>query len=594
MRTHYCGDVNASHKDQSVTLTGWVHRRRDHGGVIFLDIRDRSGLVQVVYEPENDSLFQVAETLRNEYCIEIKGQVRLRPEGQDNPNMATGQIEILGIELNILATSKTPPFQITDEVSESVRLKYRYFDLRRPEMQQRLMIRHRVKKMICEHLDSLGYLDLETPYLTKSTPEGARDYLVPSRVHHNQYYALPQSPQLFKQLFMISGFDRYYQIVRCFRDEDLRAERQPEFTQVDIEASFVNEEDIIQLIEPLFVDLFKTFCNVSLPQTFPRMTYDEAIRRFGIDRPDLRIPLELTDLDDLMTEVEFKVFAKPAQDKKSRVVALKVPGACEKLSRKMIDDYTSFVGIYGARGLAYIKVNDLDKGMDGLQSPILKFLSEASIQGVLDRVMAQSGDIIFFGADRCDVVNPAMAALRVKIGEDLNLMTCDFAPVWVVDFPMFESIDGKHHAMHHPFTRPNIQSLEELNGDPSALKSHAYDIVVNGYELGGGSLRIYNTKMQEKVFELLGIDHQEAREKFGFLLDALEYGPPPHGGIALGLDRIIMLLTGTTSIRDVIAFPKTQQASCLLTEAPSPVDQEQLQELGIAELKKEPEAAKID
>ncbi|WED44294.1 aspartate--tRNA ligase [Legionella cardiaca] len=584
MRSHYCTSIQESMIGQSVSVCGWVHNRRDHGGVIFLDIRDRSGLVQVVYEPEFETIFAVAEKLRHEYVVRVTGTVRRRPEGMINDRMATGRIEVLGTELEILNQSKTPPF-LPDEhqiVNEDLRYRYRYLDLRRSDMQHNLSLRHNLIRSIREYLNAQGFLDIETPMLTKATPEGARDYLVPSRVHPGQFYALPQSPQLFKQLLMMSGFDKYYQIVRCFRDEDLRADRQPEFTQLDIEMSFINESHIQHLIEGMLKKVFKEILQVELPEKLPKMTYAEAMRRFGSDKPDLRIPLELVDVDDLVRDCDFKVFSAAAKNPDGRVVALRLPNGCE-LSRKALDDYGSFVGIYGAKGLAYIKVNDLGQGMQGLQSPILKFLSEDCVKAILDRVNAQTGDVIFFGADHAQIVNESMGALRVKLGHDNNLVEQGWRLLWVVNWPMFE-IDIKTNqlqSMHHPFTSPQELSVEALKENPTQTLAKAYDIVINGFEIGGGSIRIHQPKLQQTVFDLLGIGEQEANEKFGFLLDALEYGCPPHGGIALGIDRLAMLLTYSSSIRDVIAFPKTQSASCLLTNAPTAVGNAQLNELGI-------------
>lgn len=581
MRSHYCGQVTEALLNQTVEICGWIQRRRDHGGVVFLDVRDREGLLQVVFEPQNAEVFKVAEQLRGEYVVWAKGQVRLRPQGQDNAHLKTGRIEMLGLELKILNSSETVPFQMDEhqKVTEEVRLKNRYLDLRRPEMQQRLIVRSKIARAVRNYLDAHGFLDIETPLLTKATPEGARDYLVPSRVHRGNFYALPQSPQLFKQLLMVSGFDRYYQIVRCFRDEDLRADRQPEFTQIDIEASFIDQEFIMNLAEGLIKQLFKEILQHDLAE-FPRMRYVDAMRLYGSDKPDLRIPLQFTDIADLMQSVEFQVFSTPANDKDSRVVALKVPGACEKLSRKMLDDYGKFVATYGAKGLAYIKVNDRRAGLAGLQSPIIKFLPETVVDDILKRVEAANGDVIFFGADKADVVNASLGALRSKIGHDLNLFTSAWAPLWVTDFPMFERVEGRWAAMHHPFTRPNINDLSEL-AQPEKVFAKAYDVVLNGYEIGGGSIRIHDKATQNAVFNLLGINAEQAQEKFGFLLNALQYGAPPHGGLAFGLDRIVMLMTQTNNIRDVIAFPKTQTASCLLTQAPSVIEPRQLQELGI-------------
>lgn len=581
-RTHYCGEITEKNTEEEVLIYGWVHRRRDHGGVIFLDVRDRTGLLQVVFQPDLPDMFALADQVRNEYVILARGKVRLRPDNQANPNLKTGQIEVLGLTLEILNTANTPPFMLDEhyKISEEVRLKYRFLDLRRPEMQERMITRSKIVREVRNYLDSKDFLDIETPVLTRATPEGARDYLVPSRVHKGSFYALPQSPQLFKQLLMVAGYDRYYQIVRCFRDEDLRADRQPEFTQIDIEASFIDREWIMNLTEGLMHHLFKSVLNLEF-KAFPRMTYDEAMRLYGSDKPDLRIPLQFTDLKDLMQNVEFQAFAEPAHNKHGRVVALKLPGGVEALSRKMLDDYGTFVAEYGAKGLAYIKVNDLTQGLTGLQSPILKFLPEETIHQILSRVAAQNGDIIFFGAGHADIVNNAMGALRIKLGHDLQLLTHEWAPLWVTDFPMFEQGEGRWVAKHHPFTRPNIQNITELQQDPEAVRAHAYDLVLNGYEIGGGSIRIHDAKLQQAVFDLLGIDKTEAMEKFGFLLNALQYGAPPHGGLAFGLDRIVMLLTGTTNIRDVIAFPKTQTAQCLMTEAPAPVDAKQLLEVGV-------------
>ncbi|MGE0114861.1 MAG: aspartate--tRNA ligase [Steroidobacteraceae bacterium] len=583
MRTHYCGQVNESLAGQEMSVAGWVHRRRDHGGVIFIDLRDREGLLQLVFDPDRKDIFALAERLRSEFCIRVTGKVRPRPAGTANANLASGQVELLATDLEILNRSETPPFHHDEQTNEELRLKYRYIDLRRDVMQQRLRLRHRVTMALRNYLDNTGFIDMETPMLTKATPEGARDYLVPSRTHPGHFFALPQSPQIFKQLLMMSGFDRYYQIVRCFRDEDLRADRQPEFTQLDIETSFLTEQQITDLMEGLIRDLFKTVMNIELPNPFPRMTYAEAMRRYASDKPDLRIALELKDVADLVRDCEFKVFAGPAQNPKGRVVALNVPKGGERLSRKEIDDYTSFVGRYGAKGLAYVKVNDKAKGRDGLQSPILKFLSDAAVAGILERTGANDGDLIFFGADSAKVVNDAIGALRLKVGHDLGLVEQGWRPLWVVDFPMFEwDADGKRWAaLHHPFTAPKNDDPAALKADPETALSKGYDMVLNGSEIGGGSVRIHRQEMQSTVFDLLGISHEEAELKFGFLLEALKYGAPPHGGLAFGVDRLVMLMAGADSIRDVIAFPKTQTAACLLTNAPTEVSEAQLKELHV-------------
>jgi len=582
MRSIYCGDVGAKEEGQEVTVAGWVHRRRDHGGVIFIDLRDREGLVQVVFNPEKKEIFTEAERIRSEYVLSVKGMVRIRPDGTKNPNMKTGEIEIIASELNKLNDSLTPPFHHDENVSEEVRLKYRYLDLRRESMLHNLRLRHEVTKALREFLDKNGFVDIETPMLTRATPEGARDYIVPSRTHQGKFFALPQSPQIFKQLLMMSGFDQYYQIVRCFRDEDLRADRQPEFTQLDIEMSFVDQQSVMNKMQDLIRYVFDQVMNISLPEVFPVMSYSEAMRRFGSDKPDLRIPMELADLSDIMNEVEFKVFSGPANDSDGRVAALAVPGGAS-LSRKEIDDYTSFVARYGAKGLAYIKIEDISKKKDGMQSPILKFLPDEVIDELVNRIDINDGDIIFFGADKENIVNDALGALRVRIGKDLNLLEEGWQPLWVTDFPMFEKDKNSNNwtSLHHPFTAPSIDDAEELENNPGKVLSKAYDMVLNGSEIGGGSIRIHNKKMQAKVFKLLNISDAEAQEKFGFLLQALEYGCPPHGGIAFGLDRIIMLLSGAESIRDVIAFPKTQTASCPLTDAPGEVSSEQLKETGI-------------
>jgi aspartyl-tRNA synthetase len=582
MRTHYCGNVDEKLISQEVTVAGWVHRRRDHGGVIFVDLRDREGLVQVVFDPDSKDVFGEAERLRSEFVIQVKGKVRSRPAGTVNANLKSGQVELLARELTVLNRSEPLPFQLDEHVSEEVRLKYRYLDLRREVMTKRLRQRHDITRAMRGYLDGNGFIDLETPVLGKSTPEGARDYLVPSRTHAGKFFALPQSPQIFKQLLMVAGFDRYYQIVRCFRDEDLRADRQPEFTQLDIETSFLAQEDIIVLMEGLLRHLFSEVMQVSLPNPVPRMTYAEALRRYGSDKPDLRISLELTDVADLVKDCSFKVFAGPANDPAGRVAALRVPGG-GALTRKEIDDYTAFVARYGAKGLAYVKVNDTAKGRDGLQSPIIKFLSDEAVAGIVARTGAQNNDLIFFGADSTKVVNDSIGALRLKVGQDLKLVEAGWRPLWVVDFPMFEwDQDAKRWvAMHHPFTSPMNEDPAALAANPGAALAKAYDIVLNGSEIGGGSVRIHRQELQSAVFELLGIGAEAAQQKFGFLLDALKFGAPPHGGIAFGLDRLAMLMAGADSIRDVIAFPKTQTAADQMTDAPSEVSELQLRELHI-------------
>ncbi|WP_347331893.1 aspartate--tRNA ligase [Marinimicrobium locisalis] len=592
MRSDYCGTLTAKDIDREVTLSGWVDRRRDHGGVIFIDLRDREGIVQVVFDPDTGEHFDLADRVRGEYVLQVTGKVRARDPATVNPNMATGEVEVYGTALTILNEAETTPFPLDSHssVGEDVRLKFRYLDLRRAEMQKSLRFRSKLTNVVRNYLDEQGFLDIETPILTRATPEGARDYLVPSRTHESKFFALPQSPQLFKQLLMVSGFDRYYQIAKCFRDEDLRADRQPEFTQIDIETSFMDEDGIMAITEGMVRQLFTELKDVDLGE-FPRMTYAEAMKKYGSDKPDLRIPLELVDVKDLMGEVDFKVFSGPAKDPKGRVTALKVPGGNEKLTRKQIDDYTKFVSIYGAKGLAYIKVNDKNDLEEGLQSPIVKFLPLEARKGILERVEAENGDLIFFGADKATVVSEALGALRCKLGEDLDLYTRDWAPLWVVDFPMFEEEDdGSLNSLHHPFTAPSC-SPEELEKNPGEALSRAYDMVLNGTELGGGSIRIHNQNMQQAVFRALGIGEEEQREKFGFLLDALKYGAPPHGGLAFGLDRLVMLMVGASSIRDVIAFPKTQSAACVMTDAPGAVDDIQLKELNIRLRKKEKPAS---
>jgi aspartyl-tRNA synthetase len=582
MRSHYCGQVDETLIGQEVTVAGWVHRRRDHGGVIFVDLRDREGLLQIVFDPDAAEVFKEAERLRNEFVIRVKGRVRERPSGTVNASLASGRVELLAKELELLNRSEPLPFQLDEQVGEEVRLKYRYLDLRRDVMSQRLRLRHRITRSMRGYLDSNGFIDLETPMLTKATPEGARDYLVPSRTHPGKFFALPQSPQIFKQLLMISGFDRYYQIVRCFRDEDLRADRQPEFTQLDIETSFLAQDDIMDLMEGLVRHFFKEVLGVALPDPFLRMTYAEAMRRYASDKPDLRIPLELVDVADLVRDCDFKVFAGPAKDPKGRVAALRVPGG-SSLPRSQIDEYTAYVARYGAKGLAYIKVNDRAKGREGLQSPIVKFLNDAAVAGILERTGAQDNDLIFFGADSAKVVNDALGALRLKVGQDLKLVQEGWRPLWIVDFPMFEwNADEKRWvAMHHPFTAPKSDNPAALRADPGTAIAKAYDMVLNGSEIGGGSVRIHRQEMQSTVFDLLGINAEEAQKKFGFLLDALKFGAPPHGGIAFGLDRLTMLMAGADSIREVIAFPKTQTAADPMTDAPTEVSEAQLRELHI-------------
>jgi len=581
MRSHYCGALNAVHEGQQVVLCGWVHRRRDHGGVIFIDLRDRQGIAQVVFNPDTKVAFDLADSVRSEYVLKVTGKVRLRPDGTSNPDMPTGEIEVLGTDLELLNSAKTPPFPLDDfvDVGEDIRLKFRYIDLRRPEMQENMIVRSHLTKLVRDYLNAEGFLDIETPMLTRATPEGARDYLVPSRTTPDNFFSLPQSPQLFKQLLMVSGFDRYYQIARCFRDEDLRADRQPEFTQIDIEASFIDEDEIMGITESLICKLFEEILEVKLPE-FPRMAWSEAMSKYGSDKPDLRIPLELVDIGDLLTDIDFKVFQGPASDIHGRVAALKVSGGAS-LTRKQIDEFTEFVGIYGAKGLAWIKIKSIEDGIEkGLQSPIVKFLGENAALNIVERVKGENGDIIFFGADKINIVNESLGALRCKLGASLDLYTCKWAPLWVVDFPMFEKgAGGGWSALHHPFTAPKVDDVSGLQKKPGELLSRAYDMVINGVELGGGSIRIHNQEMQARVFDILGIDSSEQKEKFGFLLDALNYGAPPHGGLAFGLDRLAMLMTKSSTIRDVIAFPKTQSASCLLTQAPSTVSKKQIREL---------------
>lgn len=589
MRTHYCGDINETLIDENVTFCGWVHRRRDHGGVIFLDVRDREGLVQVVFDPDTVDAFNTADSVRSEYVVSISGLVRGRPEGTINANMKTGQIEVLAKDITILNKAATPPFPLDGytDVGEDVRLKYRFMDLRRPEMQSKLRFRSKVTSHVRRYLEENGFWDFETPLLTRATPEGARDYLVPSRTHEGSFFALPQSPQLFKQLLMVSGFDRYYQIAKCFRDEDLRADRQPEFTQIDIEASFVNEEDIMGVAQGMIKEVFQKELGVDLG-SFPHMTYADAMNKYGSDKPDMRIPMEIVDVAEFLQDIEFKVFAGPAKDPKGRVAALKVPNGAV-LSRKQIDDYTKYVSIYGAKGLAWIKVNEIEKGVEGLQSPIIKFIGDDNTMKIMEKLDAKNGDLVFFGADKATIVCDALGALRCKVAEDLDMYTSEWAALWVVDFPMFEeNEDGSLTALHHPFTAPKC-SAEELAADPKNALSRAYDMVLNGTELGGGSIRIHDQNMQQTVFKVLGISEEDQREKFGFLLDALKFGAPPHGGLAFGLDRLIMLMTGANSIREVIAFPKTQSAACALTQAPGEVSNAQLRDLHIR-LREKPKA----
>jgi len=583
MRTKFCGQIGESDIDREMDLCGWIDSRRDHGGVIFIDLRDREGVAQVVCDPDQAEAFAVADGCRSEYVLKVTGKIRKRPAGTENPELGTGMVELVARTIEVLNKSETLPFQLDEpDVNEALRLKYRYLDLRRDFMHKNIRTRHQVVKNLRRFLEDSGFIEIETPILTKSTPEGARDYLVPSRVYGGHFFALPQSPQLFKQLLMVAGFERYFQVTRCFRDEDLRADRQPEFTQLDIEMAFVEEEQVMSVMEDMIYGLFKEVLNVELPNPLPRMTYAEAVDRFGSDRPDLRVPLELVEVGDLMKDVEFKVFSGPANSASGRVAALRVPAGSE-LTRKQIDEYTEYVGRYGAKGLAYIKVNKVSDGRDGLQSPILKFLPDEVVTGIMERTGAQDGDLIFFGADHAKVVNDALGALRVQLGHDLGIIEDGWRPVWIIDFPMFEyDAEAKRFkALHHPFTAPTIDAEETVDKDPANALSRAYDMVLNGSEIGGGSVRIHRNEVQQRVFAALGIDADEANEKFGFLLNALKYGAPPHGGIAFGVDRIVALMTGVDSIRDVIAFPKTQKAACLLTEAPGPVDDMQLRELNI-------------
>ena len=584
MRSEYCGLINRKHLGQTVTVYGWVHRRRDHGGVIFIDLRDREGLLQIVCDPDNAATFATAEKMRNEYVVKVTGKVRERPAGTVNPNLISGEVEVLAAEMEILNPSLTPPFMMDDDtLSENVRLEYRFLDLRRPQMQKNLRLRYKTAMAVRVFLDQHGFIDIETPMLTRSTPEGARDYLVPSRVHPGEFFALPQSPQLFKQLLMIAGFDRYYQIVKCFRDEDLRADRQPEFTQIDVETSFMTQLEIMAIMEEMIVGVFKDVLGVALPQPFPRMSYDEAMSRFGSDKPDLRVALELTELTDAMKNVAFKVFSGPANAAGGRVAGLLVPGGGTALSRGEIDAYTEFVGVYGAKGLAYIKFNEIAKGRDGMQSPIVKNLSDDALHAVVQRTAAKDGDLVFFGAGAAKVVNDALGALRAKIGHEKGFAQAGWQPLWVLDFPMFEWDEAtkRWNAMHHPFTAPADGHEDLLDSDPGKARAKAHDMVLNGWEIGGGSVRIHRQDVQSKVFRALNISAEEAEAKFGFLLQALQFGAPPHGGIAFGLDRIVTMMTGAESIRDVIAFPKTQRAQCLLTHAPNTVDDAQLRELHI-------------